>query len=108
MAKTKKRPLEDAGEGTSPKKIKLASKPEKKRKSEASQVPVQTLSGPNEEVDFPRGGGTTLTPAEVKSIRAEAQREANEDIFKVRVVRGFRMSSTEMDHLRTGSYDSEG
>jgi len=83
MAKKTKRTLEDAGEGDSPKKIKLASKPEKKRKSEADQVPVQTTSGPNGEVDFPRGGGTSFTPAEVKSIRAEAQREANEDIFKV-------------------------
>ena len=82
MAKATKRTLEDAGEGTSPKKIKLASKP-KKRNSEAVQVPVQTSSGPNDEVDFPRGGGTSFTPAEVKTIRAEAQREANEDVFKV-------------------------
>ena len=83
MAKTTKRALENAGEGTSPKKIKLASKPEKKRKSEAAQVSVQTSSSPGGEVDFPRGGGTSFTPAEVKTIRAEAQREANEDVFKV-------------------------
>ena len=82
MAKTIKRTLEDAGEGAPPKKIKLAPRPEKKRKSGA-QVPVQTPSGPSDEVDFPRGGGTSFTPAEVKTIRAEAQREANEDIFKV-------------------------
>ena len=84
MAKATKRTLEDAGEGTSPKKIKLASKPEKKHRSKAGQVPAQALPGPNEEVDFPRGGGTSFTPAEIKTIRAEAQREANEDIFKVR------------------------
>jgi len=83
MAKTTKRTLEDAGEGTSHKKIKLTAKPEKKRKSKAAQVPVQTPSGPSDELDFPRGGGTSFTPAEVKTIRAEAQREANEDIFKV-------------------------
>jgi rRNA biogenesis protein RRP5 len=83
MAKMTKRTLEDAGEGTTSKKIKLASKPEKKRKYEAAQVPVQTSSGPNDEVDFPRGGGTSFTPAEVKTIRTEAQLEANEDIFKV-------------------------
>ena len=83
MAKATKRTLEDASEDASPKKIKLASKPEKKRKSEAAQVSVQTSSGPSGEVDFPRGGGTSFTPAEVKTIRAEAQREANEDIFKV-------------------------
>jgi len=82
MAKTK-RTLDDAGEGASPKKIKLASKPEKKRKSDVAQVPTQTSSGPGDEVDFPRGGGTSFTPAEVKTIRAEAQREANEEIFKV-------------------------
>ena len=83
MAKATKRTLEDGGDGTSPKKIKLASKSEKKRKSETIQVPVQTSSSPSGEVDFPRGGGTSFTPAEVKTIRAEAQREANEDIFKV-------------------------
>jgi rRNA biogenesis protein RRP5 len=85
MAKPTKRTLEDAVEGTPSKKIKLASKPEKKRKSASAQVPVQTSSGPSHEVDFPRGGGTAFTPAEVKTIRAEAQREADEDIFKVRV-----------------------
>lgn len=89
MAKATKRTLEDAGEGTSPKKIKLATKLEKKRKSEAAQVPVQASSGPNDEVDFPRGGGTSFTPAEVKTIRAEAQREAHEDIFKVNIYVAF-------------------
>ena len=83
MAKKAKRMLEDASEGATPKKIKLASKPEKKRKSEVAQTPVQTSSGPSDGVDFPRGGGTSFTPAEVKTIRVEAQREANEDIFKV-------------------------
>ena len=82
MAKTK-RTLEGTDEGAPPKKIKLASKPEKKRKSEAAPVPVQASSGPSDGVDFPRGGGTSFTPAEVKTIRAEAQREANEEIFKV-------------------------
>lgn len=84
MAKATKRTLEDTGEGTSPKKIKLTPKPEKKRKSKADQVPAQTSPGPNEEVDFPRGGGTSFTPVEIKTIRAEAQHEANEDIFKAR------------------------
>jgi len=82
MAKKTKRTLEDAGEGAPPKKIKLASKSEKKHKPEAA-LPAQTPSGPSDEVDFPRGGGTSFTPAEVKTIRAEAQREANEEIFKV-------------------------
>ena len=107
MAKTTKRKLEDAGEGTSPKKIKLASKPEKKRKSGAAEVPAQTSSGPNGEVNFPRGGGTSFTPAEVKSIRAEAQREANEDIFKVRVGCGFCVTSARLRCFLTGNQSVE-
>ena len=85
MVKATKRTREGAVEGSSPKKIKLSSKPEKKRKSAPAQVPPQAPAGPSDEVDFPRGGGTNFTPAEVKSIRVEAQREADEDIFKVRV-----------------------
>ena len=38
----------------------------------------------SDEVDFPRGGGTTFTPLEVKTFRAEAVREAERDLFKVR------------------------
>ena len=38
---------------------------------------------PTEEVDFPRGGGTTFTPLEVKAIRAEAVKEANAELFEV-------------------------
>ncbi|KAG9314209.1 hypothetical protein JVU11DRAFT_4995 [Chiua virens] len=34
-----------------------------------------------DEIDFPRGGGTTLTPLEVKTIRAEAVREADQELF---------------------------
>lgn len=36
-----------------------------------------------EEVDFPRGGGTSFTPLEVKAIRAEAVKEANSELFEV-------------------------
>ena len=36
------------------------------------------------EVDFPRGGGTSFTAAEYKSIKAEAIKELKEeDLFKV-------------------------
>ena len=35
-----------------------------------------------EEIDFPRGGGSSLTALEVKAIRAEGAKEA-EDLFKV-------------------------
>lgn len=43
--------------------------------------PATTLTA--EELDFPRGGGTSFTPLEVKAIRAEAVREADGELFKV-------------------------
>lgn len=36
-----------------------------------------------EEVDFPRGGGTSLSALEVKTLRAEAVKEADEALFEV-------------------------
>lgn len=41
------------------------------------QPPNSTLT--NDEVDFPRGGGSAFTPAELKAIRSEAVREADEE-----------------------------
>ncbi|KAF9270026.1 nucleic acid-binding protein [Marasmius fiardii PR-910] len=59
-----------------------SSQPPKKVKQSKQQ---QQISGPSglttEEVDFPRGGGTTFTPLEVKTIRAEAAKEADEGLF---------------------------
>jgi rRNA biogenesis protein RRP5 len=52
-----------------------------KAKRPESVQPTSTLL--TEEVDFPRGGGTTLTPAEVKATRAEGIKEANEELIKV-------------------------
>lgn len=49
---------------------------------EPTSRPSATLV--SEEVDFPRGGGTSFTPLEVKAIRAEAVKEANEELFEVR------------------------
>jgi hypothetical protein len=37
----------------------------------------------SEEIDFPRGGGSSLTPLELKETRAEGFREAESQIFKV-------------------------
>jgi rRNA biogenesis protein RRP5 len=37
----------------------------------------------SEEVDFPRGGGTSFTPLEVRNLRAEAAQEADQELFKV-------------------------
>jgi hypothetical protein len=87
---SKKRNLED---DTSPKakKSKLAAEAstDKKQKKVKAKVkadkPLETTSNVVlEEIDFPRGGGTTFTPQEVKAIRAEAMTEAD-DLFKVRM-----------------------
>lgn len=52
-----------------------------------------------EEVDFPRGGGTSFTPLEVKAIRAEAVREANEELFGVCVLLLFFFPSDKCHRL---------
>lgn len=89
---SKKRGLDDA---TSPKAKKVkpaeggADKKEKKEKKASRKVdkPAQLqYTIVPEEIDFPRGGGTTYTPQEVKAIRAEAIQEAEEELFKVRVL----------------------
>lgn len=62
------------------------------RKPKKSKIILENLNGVAaplqsaltlDEVDFPRGGGSTLTPYEIKSIRAEAIKEADADLFKV-------------------------
>jgi rRNA biogenesis protein RRP5 len=86
---SKKRSLEDAT-STKAKKSKLAAEgsTDKKQKKVKAKVKVDNpLEHSNivpEEIDFPRGGGTTFTPQEVKAIRAEAIKEAD-DLFKVRM-----------------------
>jgi rRNA biogenesis protein RRP5 len=68
-----KRALEDASTSHKPKKSKVS--------NETSRNVQSTTT--TEEVDFPRGGGTSFTPLEVKTIRAEAVKEANDEIFEV-------------------------
>ena len=87
---SKKRNLEDA---TSPKakksKVAIAKgrtdKKEKKAKAKADKPLQHTSNLVPEEIDFPRGGGTSYTPQEVKAIRAEAIEEAEEELFKVQM-----------------------
>ena len=84
---SKKRSLEDAASPKA-KKSKVAAdggtaKKEKKAKSKVDKPLEHILNPVPEEVDFPRGGGTTLTAQEVKAVRAEAIKEAD-DLFKVR------------------------
>ena len=78
MAAGKKRVLDDASGTPKAKKTKV-DKPVKNDKTVAS-VPALVP----EEVDFPRGGGTSFTPLEVRAIRAEAAQEADQQLFKVR------------------------
>lgn len=75
-----KRRLDDGAFVQKSKKTKLE-KSEKKTHS-GDSVP-STSAMTLEEIDFPRGGGTTLTPLEVKTIRAEGVREADQELFAV-------------------------
>lgn len=68
-----KRTLEDATSTHKLKKPKTTEQPE--------NAAVSNLTA--DEVDFPRGGGTSFTPLEVKTIRAEAMKEANDELFNV-------------------------
>jgi rRNA biogenesis protein RRP5 len=87
---SKKRSLEDAASPKA-KKSKLAAEgsTDKKQKKVKAKVkadnPLESSSNiVPEEIDFPRGGGTTFTPQEVMAIKAEALKEAD-DLFKVRM-----------------------
>lgn len=73
----KKRQLEEtSGNAIKLKRHKVLDAPEKPQANSSILQP--------EEVDFPRGGGTTLTPIEYKAVRAEAFKEIGDEvIFKV-------------------------
>jgi rRNA biogenesis protein RRP5 len=74
----KKRPSESIVQnGVKPKKIKFGDDGEAK-----TVAPAPTIFAPDE-IDFPRGGGSSFTPLEQKTIRAEAIKEADAEIFKV-------------------------
>ncbi|KIY51212.1 nucleic acid-binding protein [Fistulina hepatica ATCC 64428] len=66
---TKKRGLEDSS----------STRVSKKKRTDAAVPHASSLTA--DEVDFPRGGGTSFTPVEVKAIHAEAQKEAREDVI---------------------------
>lgn len=74
-----KRPLEDSTTTHKAKKSKVTDG-EKPKPEKTSQQATNLVA---EELDFPRGGGTSFTPLEVKAIRAEAVKEANEELFEV-------------------------
>lgn len=85
-----KRSLEDSSSSRKAKKVRVESD---KKKDGSQSIPPSKLQA--EEVDFPRGGGTSFTPLEVKAIRAEAVKEANAEIFTVGSLISFSTSSTE-------------
>ena len=81
----KKRHLDDSAAKPKAKKTKVddTEKHGKVHAEKPTQLPSSLIA---EEVDFPRGGGTSFTPLEVKAIRAEAAKEAKDEIFQVSFV----------------------
>ncbi|KAH8099388.1 nucleic acid-binding protein [Cristinia sonorae] len=105
----KKRQLEDSSATPKAKKTKVdsAAKPTTKP---AADKPLQSTSNlVQEEVDFPRGGGTSFTPLEVKAIRAEAVKEANDELFenkKEKKLKRKRKSEVKSSEKKSGSTDT--
>ena len=63
---------------------KTSEKSRKRPKTSTDDTAGPSSSKLQEEVDFPRGGGTSYTAAEYKAIRSEAMKELKDDaIFKV-------------------------
>ncbi len=73
---TKKR-VQEEGDGQKRKKQKLANE-----NAPTGVHPVTSVLS-KDEVDFPRGGGSSFTPVEYKQIRAEAIKELKDEVFKV-------------------------
>ncbi|KAI0801037.1 hypothetical protein C8Q74DRAFT_1239986 [Fomes fomentarius] len=77
MAAGKKRVLEETSGNPKAKK----SKTEEKPRDKAQPKPQHLSALVADDIDFPRGGGTSLTPLEVKTLRAEAAKEADKELF---------------------------
>ncbi|KAH9944184.1 nucleic acid-binding protein [Epithele typhae] len=81
MAAGKKRVLDDSAVAPKAKKTKTEDRVKNpKEKNPKPEQPASTLV--LEDVDFPRGGGTNLTPLEVKTLRSEAAKEADKELFE--------------------------
>lgn len=70
----------------------------KKPRTEARPAPAFTSALQSEEVDFPRGGGTSLTALEVKQTRAEGARQADAEMGKP--LRKKKLSTRQMQKAR--------
>ena len=88
MAAGKKRVLEDPGSTRKAKKSKTDDAA-KESKANAPKPANATSALVADEIDFPRGGGTSLTPLEVKTLRAEAVKDAEKELFDVCISLGF-------------------
>ncbi|KAI0375236.1 hypothetical protein BV20DRAFT_934020 [Pilatotrama ljubarskyi] len=81
MAAGRKRVLDETS--GHPKAKKTKTDDTTKKSKEKTQKPAQPASAlVADEIDFPRGGGTSLTPLEVKTLRAEAVKEADKELFE--------------------------
>jgi rRNA biogenesis protein RRP5 len=76
-----KRVLDEGSSTRKAKKIKFTDEDNSGKAKEQPLMPPSNLT--TEEVDFPRGGGSSFTPIEVKALRAEALREADSELFEV-------------------------
>ena len=74
--------LDDGTSVQESKKTKLSSEKSEKKTHKGNPAP-STSAMTLEEIDFPRGGGTTLTPLEVKTVQAEVVREADQELFAI-------------------------
>jgi rRNA biogenesis protein RRP5 len=89
MSSARKRNLKQNTSEPKAKKAKVARESKTLETSQAEN-PVYGENTPlvsnlvNDEVDFPRGGGTSFTPFEVKAIQHEGLEEADQALFKVR------------------------
>lgn len=76
-----KRAIDEDASTRKAKKIKFVDGDKGSKMKEKQVISSSNLTA--EDVDFPRGGGSSFTPIEVKAIRAEALREADGELFDV-------------------------
>ncbi len=83
-----KRSLDNAPSSHKSKKLKASTLASEKPQN----APPTTSTLTTDDIDFPRGGGTSYTPLEVKTIRAEALKEADRELFKVCFIHSSRQA----------------
>lgn len=76
-----KRVLDEASTISKAKKPKFTDERNSSKGNDKAPPPPSKLTA--EEIDFPRGGGSSFKPIEVKAIRAEALQEVEDELFEV-------------------------